>query len=952
VKEQQDAQIRNLVADVERMRGQKLALEARITVEQEKFKERRAKWLEEKKALQAAGEQARKQAYELRSQAKRQAQLIAQKDKQVFDSKMKLRDGQKELVDKELMLEKQRRWVDKELKRNVLVKETNARLEEDLVQREKKVTEMELAIEERHLLSQTVTADSSTAEEKESVISELNERIESLEMQIEFDTDRIECTQEDIDKQGLGSGETEAVDKFDELEEAKAALKAMFETVEQFQMIEERNKMDRQELRNEQVEKEDQIKDLQARLLLAEKEYDSRMTNIQREHEARLLVMLAEVENTHKGEEGEKEVGSEISTQGPLTGDQMEKLEKIERLLSVKDEQNAILQEQHDYYQEMGTELRQKLVDAEDRQCQAEAEASEAKHEVEDMATQVAKLNEELSTGRGRARSATSAVLAQLEGLGLEGEEGIDESEAIVNRLVVDGEDKIGSFVQKNLEDLETLWTNIGLPTEEQTRLRVAMIRPVVRLCEGEASRNKQHELELKEEKEELEAMMETQDVGFQEALKNKLGSGGKDGKAMALWESVHYLRSEGHNILKETLEELRKEITANKPGDGKKIKWRVRWTPDPIDREILDGTLRPSKTAFERLATRKAEVDSMVAEASLAILEYTKDLNQQWDVLKLEPEKRQSILSKAIFSKGGFNAVHEMEKLVEEAKAEVRLKLRSEKVKLSELWIEVKKSGKEQDDFLANVTLKPPIQGLEMIQAEVVRVQGVINSMKDIIKMIAVRESLSAKIAEFEIAAKNPDRLKGNSAKLMKEEKERKLFARKNDRICVELITKIEEWEREMRMPFMYRGMHYKHVLQAEQTSLNRSGSTSLVRQTSAERLGLTEKDGTPSRPSTAVKATPGSSSIARPSSAVSVKERTAARRLSGSGTGPASDRKKQLEDWRTNNDKKKEAASASKEEGKSVDRKEAVPTRRRLSVGKVVVAAAGDSKLPPTPK
>ena len=35
--------------------------------------------------------------------------------------------------------------------------------------------------------------------------------------------------------------------------------------------------------------------------------------------------------------------------------------------------------------------------------------------------------------------------------------------------------------------------------------------------------------------------------------------------------------------------------------------------------------------------------------------------------------------------------------------------------------------------------------------QAEMERVTGVINSMKDIIKMIAVRESLSAKISEFE---------------------------------------------------------------------------------------------------------------------------------------------------------------------------------------------------------
>ena len=124
MKEQQDAQIRNLMADVERMRGQKVALEERITSEQTKFKERRAKWLEEKKALQHAGEQARKQAYEARSQARRQAKVIAAKDKEVLDAKNKVKEGKQQLLDKELMLTKQRRWVENELQRAARIKAT------------------------------------------------------------------------------------------------------------------------------------------------------------------------------------------------------------------------------------------------------------------------------------------------------------------------------------------------------------------------------------------------------------------------------------------------------------------------------------------------------------------------------------------------------------------------------------------------------------------------------------------------------------------------------------------------------------------------------------------------------------------------------------------------------------------------------------------------------------
>ena len=235
---------------------------------------------------------------------------------------------------------------------------------------------------------------------------------------------------------------------------------------------------------------------------------------------------------------------------------------------------------------------------------------------------------------------------------------------------------------------MESLWKNIGLPGEEQARLRAAMIRPVVKLCEGETTRNKQHEVELTEEREELEAMMASQDEAFQAELKAKIATGGKDGQKMALWEAVTHLREQGHRLLKDSLEDLKAAITATAPSKGKKIKWRVRWQSDPVDREILDGTLRPSRAAFDKLASRKVEVTTMAEEAGKAVLEYTRDLEEQWQVLETPAAQKEAALASA--SRGGFNAVHELEKVLEEAKAEVRLKLRSERVKLSELWIEV----------------------------------------------------------------------------------------------------------------------------------------------------------------------------------------------------------------------------------------------------------------------
>ena len=185
-----------------------------------------------------------------------------------------------------------------------------------------------------------------------------------------------------MENQGLAEGadQAEAVEKFDELEEAKAALKAMFETVEQFQLIEERSKAEMARVMGEQNERDDLIKDLQARLLMAEKEYDARVTELQREHEARLLVMLGEVETTHKESNTRKEAATPSKLKPPSespggtkeasasAGEEAEKMERMERLLAVKDEQNSILQEQHDYYQDMGTEMRNRLQEVQDAQ--------------------------------------------------------------------------------------------------------------------------------------------------------------------------------------------------------------------------------------------------------------------------------------------------------------------------------------------------------------------------------------------------------------------------------------------------------------------------------------------------------------------------------------------------------------------------------------------------------
>jgi len=358
----------------------------------------------------------------------------------------------------------------------------------------------------------------------------------------------------------------------------------------------------------------------------------------------------------------------------------------------------------------------------------------------------------------------------------------------------------------------------------------------------------------------------------------------------------------------------VKKLLEMLQPPVGKQPKCACKWVPNAIDNKVLKATLKPSVESFGAIKERLPELEALAAEVQSTTETLHKKTEALWKVLPPSEEQRSRIDGKV--KAGGFAAILELERSINEAEAGVRLKVREVRSELMELWLQAKTPGEEQENFLNRMNELDAIEAIEAYIAESARVQRLMESMKEILKTIGVRDSLTSRIQEFEIAARNPDRLKGSSVKLLKEEKERKLFKRKNERLCIELAQRIQEWEQEQSQVFMVRGVPYLQILQAETddfqarsgTKLARGGSKDLLSPSVSRENSREKPSNTPaSRPSTAAgnETEPASQKKERPSSARSqIPASGLARRRSS--MEPGSDRSRKLEEWRANREKK----------------------------------------------
>merc|ERR1719221_1024470 len=166
-----------------RLKGQKQVVESRMKYDDQQHRLWRKQWNIRFRDLT-------KQSAELQRQTQRQDKLLQRKAREADRSARKVEELRRE-QQQHIATMRQRVQVDREVARAARVREANARLQRELEEREEKVQRMEAMLAERLRLQGLGT-------ESLVELEAVEEHIETLDAQIEFDSECIAQSQTDI----------------------------------------------------------------------------------------------------------------------------------------------------------------------------------------------------------------------------------------------------------------------------------------------------------------------------------------------------------------------------------------------------------------------------------------------------------------------------------------------------------------------------------------------------------------------------------------------------------------------------------------------------------------------------------------------------------------------------------------------------------------------------------
>merc|ERR1711871_111262 len=125
----------------------------------------------------------------------------------------------------------------------------------------------------------------------------------------------------------------------------------------------------------------------------------------------------------------------------------------------------------------------------------------------------------------------------------------------------------------------------------------------------------------------------------------------------------------------------------------------------------------------------------------------------------------------------------------------------------LKDVWDQVDNPAAARDEFIASLGEGDDRRALDLIGRELVRLQFQIAHGADILKKIKERLSFIEKWREFELRANDPNRFKGNSMRLLQEDKFRKSAYPRLVRKEATLIAALTEFRSHHHVPFAYGG-------------------------------------------------------------------------------------------------------------------------------------------------
>ncbi|CAF0781896.1 unnamed protein product [Didymodactylos carnosus] len=158
-----------------------------------------------------------------------------------------------------------------------------------------------------------------------------------------------------------------------------------------------------------------------------------------------------------------------------------------------------------------------------------------------------------------------------------------------------------------------------------------------------------------------------------------------------------------------------------------------------------------------------------------------------------------------------------EYERLSAFRKDQIQALLLQTKTKLNQLWNEIEVPEIDRQLFLTQ-GMNDDDEQLLIMEEEIERLEKYIASIRQILTKIQKREWYKHEMIEFEKIAGEPNRLKGSSIQLIKEEKFRKDLAKEFPKLTEDLRTMIADWERnDSKKRLFFRGEPYLSILNAE---------------------------------------------------------------------------------------------------------------------------------------
>uniref|UniRef100_A0A7S4SDZ2 Kinesin motor domain-containing protein n=1 Tax=Alexandrium monilatum TaxID=311494 RepID=A0A7S4SDZ2_9DINO len=880
LKEQQAAQIRRMQEEIDRLRGQKLVVLSRMKCEEQHHR----LW---RRRCDARLRELLRKGAELQRQNRQQGKLLGKKTKEAEKSARKVEELKRE---QQQILEASRRHslVQRSSARARRLREINERLQRELEERERKVQQLEAILVRRAHLREEPEAEASGE------LHEVEDNIETLDAQIYFASECIAQSQTDIlrltaapsrpDEGGeraeadggeatqhaeapqedgkcvTGLSGAEVVAELSSLEDAKATCLACFRALDEAQGEGAELRTRVSGLEAELAQKSLQVDELHARQRLAEAQWAEQASELQRLHLNKEVYLLSQVDRNLTEEHG-------LALAVPPPEEAPEPAsDSLVRLLQCRTEQIELLQQQTE-------QLQQSLAEAERARDEAELASAAARRDAEHTlraATTGAEAKVPSSEGPQEVASATlqrpapdcsqceAEAPAQTSGGDggppqLEASAGLAELESTLASEDA-GFQVLEGIAQRTSEMLCSLWRDLGVDESTQRQRLGALAEATVQLCSGELRANEGRLAHLRQEHEGIQQMALANNL----ALPPELCAGGA-AVATPLHERHKALERAAAGHLESCVARLRRDLTAlfGLPANAGElpperlaalVSGGARCLPgressaaaslQPRDLDVLglggpgagDWLQQPALETFYHLEERQAEATALLEELRAQLGRVDEELMRHYEALATPEQQRCSFFER----RGeGLPALAASQQELQQLQHSSRMNIAQGRLQLVEQWMELGTPAPAQDRVLQALresSSRGQLEELRVLNTEMQRLGEKIRHRQTILEHMKSLSGLEDQIQEFERKASNSARLRGNSVKLLHEEKQRLHFRRRKDKFIEDLIVDVARWETMHSERFMHNGAALRDTLQQDLDDLREMGGLTLA--------------------------------------------------------------------------------------------------------------------------